>query len=64
MPVVSGFVAARVAQVGLAQDGQSLLFVLQPTVLALPSAVTDASRREAGGVNTYNRYVCKVRLVE
>jgi hypothetical protein len=64
MPVLSGFVAARVAHVSDAQDADSLTFVLQPCVIARPDAVTDAARRRAGGISIVNRYICKVRLVE
>ena len=60
---VSGFVAARVAQVESAADG-SVHVTLQPGMLATPTAVTDASRRGVGGVNITNPYIVKVRLVE
>ena len=60
---VSGFVAARVATVQTDGNG-ALTFVLQPTMLASPDAVTDFTRRGAGGVNITNPYVVKIRLVQ
>lgn len=60
---VHGFVAARVAQVRTDGNG-ALTFVLQPTLIASPDAVTDFTRRDAGGVNIANRYVVKIRLVQ
>jgi hypothetical protein len=62
--VLAGFVAARVARVRPAAAGPPLAFTLQPTLVSVPAAVTDAARRGAGGVNIVNPYVVKVRLVE
>jgi hypothetical protein len=61
---LSGFVAARVVSVQPMVVGQPLTFVLQPTVVAVSAAVTDASRRGVGGEAITNPYVVKVRLVE
>jgi hypothetical protein len=61
MPILRGFVAARVANVDVDGNGSKTSFTLQPCLLAVASAVTDASHR-GGGVPT--RYLCKVRLVE
>jgi hypothetical protein len=63
-PVLCGFVAARVVTVTPISPGQALKFVLQPTMLANSSAVTDANQRGVGGIAITNPYVCKVRLVE
>jgi hypothetical protein len=62
--VLTGFVAARVASVAPQMAGQPITFTLQPGQLATASAVTDAARRGAGGINVVNPYVCKIRLVE
>jgi hypothetical protein len=67
MPVLTGFVAARVMEVRNGQDGEEgtgVSFVVQPCMMSVPAAVTDASRRGIGGVPVINRYICKVRLVE
>jgi hypothetical protein len=64
MPILSGFVAARVASLPPTQSVGNLSFVLQPCMVAAPEAVTDANRRGVGGVAITNRYICKVRLVE
>jgi hypothetical protein len=61
-PIVSGFVAARVAKV-FSGEG-ALSFVLQPCVLLAPFAVTDSSRRGVSGRSIINPYICKARLVE
>jgi hypothetical protein len=58
-----GFVAARVVRV-MAVPGGPLTFILQPTMIATPDAVTDFTRRGAGGVNITNPYVVKIRLVQ
>jgi hypothetical protein len=62
LPVVTGFVAARVAEVH--SGGGDVLFVLQPCVLSLPGVLTESSRRSEGPPPPMNRYLCKVRLVE
>ena len=62
--VLTGFVAARVANVAAPAAGQPVTFTLQPGQLATASAVTDAARRGVGGINVVNPYVCKIRLVE
>jgi hypothetical protein len=63
--VLSGFVAARVANVAAPAAGQPLTFTLQPGELATSSAVTDAARTApGGGAAVLNPYVCKIRLVE
>jgi hypothetical protein len=62
--VVAGFVAARVVQVQPLQDGQPLTFTLQPTMMAVSTAVTDPTRRGVNGAPVPNPYVVKVRLVE
>jgi hypothetical protein len=64
MPVLSGFVAARVANASLSGDGKYLTFVLQPCKFAVSQALTDPNQRGVGGVNITNLYICKVRLVE
>jgi hypothetical protein len=63
MPVVTGFVAARVVQVGSGQGGNDLSFAVQPCAMSTVTAVTDPALRGVGGA-TPNRYVCKVRLIE
>jgi hypothetical protein len=63
-PVISGFVAARVASVNPTQEPNALHFTLQPCMISQPEAVTNAARRGVGGVNIVNRYICRVRLVE
>jgi hypothetical protein len=63
MPVVTGFVGARV--VGVSEPtSRELTFILQPTMLATPTAVTDHARRQAVGPRIVNPYLCKVRLVD
>lgn len=64
VPVLSGFVAARVMQVG--SDGEGgLRFVLQPACLHSASVVTapvgEGDEADPAG-RPQNRYVCKVRL--
>lgn len=61
---LSGFVAARVVSVQPMNGQQPLTFVLQPTVLSVPAALTDAARRGVNGVAITNPYLVKVRLVE
>jgi Flp pilus assembly protein TadG len=56
--VLTGFVAARVANVAAPAAGQPISFTLQPAELATASAVTTA------GAAVQNPYVCKIRLVE
>jgi hypothetical protein len=64
MPVLTGFVAARVVQVGSSQGGNNeWSFAVQPCAMSTVTAVTDPERRGEGGA-TPNRYVCKVRLIE
>ena len=63
-PILCGFVAARVVTVAPLADNQPLSFILQPTMIAAPTALTDAARRGVGGIAITNPYVCKVRLVE
>jgi hypothetical protein len=60
---LDGFVAARVVRVLPRGAGEPLRFILQPGVLAVSSAVTDATRRDAG-VAFPNPYLAKLRLVE
>ncbi len=60
---VHGFVAARVVQV-TATAGGPLTFILQATMIAVPDAVTDFTRRGVGGVNITNPYVVKIRFVQ
>jgi hypothetical protein len=60
---LSGFVAARVVSVQPMNGGQPFAFELQPTVISLPAALTDASRRVSDPAIT-NPYIVKVRLVE
>lgn len=60
--LLSGFVAARVVSVQSMNGG--VTFTLQPTVMAVPAAITDAARRGVGGVAITNPYIVKVRLVE
>jgi hypothetical protein len=64
MPVVTGFVAARVMAIRPAEKDVGLSFVLQPARIAVPGAitVTDSPDR-VPGVDTVNRYICKIRLV-
>jgi hypothetical protein len=69
--VVQGFVAARVVKAEVVTLGekkdeqrQQLRLILQPCMMSTGSAVTDFSRRHANPeVEIYNRYICKVRLV-
>jgi Flp pilus assembly protein TadG len=70
MPVLTGFVAARVVDVrwGQAgskssQAGSNLSFTVQPCAMSTVTALTDPGRRGLGEA-VPNRYVCKVRLVE
>jgi len=55
---LSGFVAARVANVAAAAPGQPITLTLQPAQLATAAAVT------APGAAAPSPYVCKIRLVE
>ncbi len=61
MPLITGFVAARI--VDITEEGGSLNLTLQPCMISTPAAVTDPARREVEGAAVPNRYVCKVRLV-
>jgi Flp pilus assembly protein TadG len=61
-PILSGFVAARVANVVPMNGGQPLTITLQPTVIAVPAAVPGAAR--PGGAALLTPYIVKVRLVE
>jgi len=63
LPVVTGFVAARLTEVR-SEDNGDVLFVLQPCVLSLVGAITESSRRGQGEAPPINRYLCRVRLVE
>jgi hypothetical protein len=63
LPVVTGFVAARLTEVR-SEDNGDILFVLQPCVLSLVGAITESSRRGQGEAPPINRYLCRVRLVE
>jgi Flp pilus assembly protein TadG len=63
MPVLSGFVAARVVDVESGQAGSSLSFKVQPCAMSTVTALTDSGRDGKGGAMP-NRYICKVRLVE
>lgn len=60
---VTGFVAARVVEVGAVNPGRPLRVVLQPAVMASSTALTDAARRMAGTASV-NPYVGKIRVVE
>jgi hypothetical protein len=60
--VISGFVAARLVQASVA--GGSLTLVLQPCMLSTRTAITNPAQRGVGGVDIFNPYICKVRLVE
>ncbi len=59
--ILSGFVAARVVSVQPMNGG--LTVTLQPTVLSVAAAVTEASRRGVGGVAITNPYIVKVRVL-
>lgn len=63
-PVLCGFVAGRVVTVNPPAAGEPLQFSIQPTMIAVGSAVTDAARRGVGGIAIVNPYVCRVRFVE
>jgi hypothetical protein len=58
-----GFVAGRVVTVESISGGQ-LRFVVQPTMLPINAAVTNATQRGQNGIPITNPYICKVRLVE
>lgn len=72
MAVLQGFVAARVISANVAMAGQQgkaprqqLSIRLQPCAMATATALTDRLRRHANPeIDLYNRYVCKVRLLE
>jgi hypothetical protein len=64
MPVIIGFVAARVVDVGSKGEGEGLTFTLQPCMISTATAVTDCTRRGLGPKPIKNPYICKVRLVE
>jgi hypothetical protein len=63
-PVLSGFVAARVARVDSPGPHGGLSFVLQPCMTSTTTALIDASSRDGAGAVTENPYVCKVRIVQ
>ncbi len=63
MPIVTGFVAARVVSLGQGK-GNSLVLILQPCRMSTPTAVTDAAQEGIGGVSIANPYICRLRLVE
>jgi hypothetical protein len=63
-PVVCGFVAARVVEVGT-PNGNKLTFTLQPTMIASGAAVTNFAQRNANpDFSILNKYISKVRLVD
>jgi hypothetical protein len=64
MPVLVGFVAARVVDVGSEGKAEGLSFTLQPCMMSTAAAVTDATRRGTGPRSIVNPYICKVRLVD
>jgi hypothetical protein len=65
LPVLSGFVAARVVQVpAVSKKGRGITFSVQPCMMSTATAVTDARRRGIGSARLPNPYICKVRLVE
>lgn len=71
---ISGFVAARLVRAewmarsddhdGTADGRLVLSLTLQPCQLVTATAVTDNRRRVGNGVDLYNRYICRIRLVE
>jgi hypothetical protein len=63
-PILCGFVAGRVVTVTAPAAGQPFWFSIQPTMVSVGSAVTDAARRGVGGIAITNPYICKVRFVE
>lgn len=65
LPVLSGFVAARVVQVSaVSKKGRGITFSVQPCMMSTATAVTDAAHRGIGSARLPNPYICKVRLVE
>ena len=65
LPVLSGFVAARVVQVpAISKKGRGITFSVQPCMMSTATAVTNARRRGIGSARLPNPYICKVRLVE
>jgi hypothetical protein len=72
LATLQGFVAARLIRaeiVRIEKEGEpsrhQLSLTLQPCMIATGTALTDTARRHANPeVDLYNRYVCKVRLVE
>jgi hypothetical protein len=65
MPVLSGFVAARIVQVPASSTkGGGITFSVQPCMMSTATAVTDVRRRGIGSARLPNPYICKVRLVE
>jgi Flp pilus assembly protein TadG len=62
--VLDGFVAARVANVTPVGADGTLSFTLQAGVMVVSTAVTDASRRDAGAPGLPNPYLAQLRLVE
>ncbi|MFL5328173.1 MAG: pilus assembly protein TadG-related protein [Gemmataceae bacterium] len=61
---ISGFVAARVANVTTPAAGQPLSFTLQATMMVAPSAVTDTDLNGAFATRNDNRYLCRLRRIE
>ncbi len=59
---ICGFVAARVVTVE--NLGTQLRIRVQPTMIAINSAVTNANQRLVNGIPISNRYILKVRFVE
>jgi hypothetical protein len=64
VPVISGFVAARVARVASPGPHGGLSFTLQPCMMSTTTALIDASSRGPGGAVKENPYLCKVRIVQ
>jgi hypothetical protein len=65
LPVLSGFVAARVVQVqAVSKKGRGITFSVQPCMMSTATALTDFRRRGIGSARLPNPYICKVRLVE
>ena len=61
---VTRFVAARVVSVFAATEENPLRFVLQPCMLATGTALTRIQPANGNVAPIWNRYVCKVRLVD
>jgi hypothetical protein len=61
--LVKAEVETKTDQKGVSK--RQLALTLQPAMLSTATAVTDAARRHAvPGVDLFNHYICKVRLVE